>query len=546
VIVFDYPPGLLLLLTLPLLLYLLRSRARPQRRLFTASFLLESLLAGPEEDRWLLFRLTRRLRALLAAAGIVALSLALSGAAVEYGKALPERWLVVFDNPATAQREFDGQSVLDAMKDHVRRIAARMRTGDRLTLLVSSPEPVARHFDRPALVDAYLAKLSASPVFPTAAAARRSAEDLSASCVKTIILSPRAAAWRALPPLPGGPGGSRVVPDRLSAAGNAGFVGARLKPAVSGMPGGYDLFMAVVTDTARAALPVRLLANGVDLGREATVPVQRGRGRLLLTDLPLPAGTLEAVIAGEDAFPPDNRFTVEVPGPRRVAVSVSGRGAPVFEVSVASWEGFSLVAAGAAQVAVLLGEAPERPDRPSLVIYPGQDRLGLRFREFAEFPGETTWHPDHPITAAVQGASLRPGRTMVFDGAERYQTLGSSDGVPLVLAGRFEGQPVVVWAFNPLENGIFLSPDFVILLRESIQWLSGSGLTVPREALGEAVTREGAAVNTPAPPGEESAKRLLHGVSRIELARPALVAALALGLVLALAAPAPVRQEEVA
>lgn len=539
-IVFAYPPGLLLLLTLPLLLFLLRSRARPRRRPFTAAFLLEALLAGPEEERWLLFRLNRRVRALLAAAGIVALSLALSGAAVEYSRQLPERWLVVFDNPATARREFDGTSSLDAMKDHVRRLAARMRSGDRLTLLVTSPAVSLRHFDRPALIDEHLAPLAAAAVFPTVAEARRAVEDLSSSCTKTVVLSPRSAAWRSLPPLPGGPGGYRIVPDRRQGGGNAGFVAARLKPAASGLSGGYDLFLAVAADGSPAtSLPVRLLANGVPLGAAAAVSLAQGRGRLLLTDLRLAPGTLVAEIPGEDAYPPDNRFTLEVPDKRRVAVSVNGKAAPVFGASVASWEGFSLVEAAAGEVAVLLGDVPDRPDRPSLVIYPRRDTFGLSLRELAEPLGETAWHPDHPITAALRDAALRPARVMLFEGSERYQTLGSSDGVPLVLAGKFAGQPVVIWTFDPLENGIFLSPDFVILVRESILWLSGSGPTVPREALGEQITRAGAAVATPALPGEESTQRFLRGAARIDLVRPALLAALALGLVLALAAPGP-------
>jgi hypothetical protein len=82
-----------------------------------------------------------------------------------------------------------------------------------------------------------------------------------------------------------------------------------------------------------------------------------------------------------------------------------------------------------------------------------------------------------------------------FDGD--YEIVGSVEGAAAVLAGERGGRRVAVWTFNPLENELFLSPEFIILLRESVEWLAGKGAEPAGLSPSRALTAEARHVSLP-------------------------------------------------
>ena len=82
-ITFEYPPGLFLLLIIPLLLFFVRNRSMPRPRILTALFLLDEMKTTEPAKTFRFFRLKRKHRQSLVA--LIIAGLAFEHSLLNYG-----------------------------------------------------------------------------------------------------------------------------------------------------------------------------------------------------------------------------------------------------------------------------------------------------------------------------------------------------------------------------------------------------------------------------------------------------------------------------
>lgn len=530
---FEYPPGLLLLLAIPLLLLFLRSRSVPRREVLTAFFLLEKLEKPVLSKTLRLFRLRKRHRLGIVALIIACLSLAVSGTAVNYERHAPEKWLLVIDNLPLGLRAFDERTVHDSIRDFVAGRAGTFHEEDLVTVIATSPEPRARTFSPGGELEDHLRSLNVARTFPPVEEAARAASELAEYSDRCIVLSPRSGAWRkTVGTLPNRQ--KFIIPDDLVAEeGNGGITHGTLRPSRNA-EGGYDLFLSVMTSDVNAReMALSAVSGGRALPVPRSVPLREGRGDLFLEGMSLPPGRTVFTLEAEDAFPPDDSYSFRVDDPKRVRLSLRGDSTPVFEAALGTFPLFTVVGPEEGDVDVFLGDSPLLPGRPSLVIFPSRSRSGLAVRGVVDATGGALWHPDHPITYSLPAGSFSPRRLMDLAFDDSFESIATVDGVPALLAGHRNGRRVVVWAFNPLEDELFLKPEFVILLRESVAWLSGQG---EDEAFARGTALTGEAREVALPDMREGLFERTHREERtLDLAPLFIVAALLAGLYLGLA-----------
>lgn len=507
-ITFAFPTGLLLLLLVPPLILLARRRAIPKRVVLTAFFLLEEVLRLRHRQVPRIFRLSRNQRMALLLLMVLSLALAAAGVSWERRVGIPRRLLLVVDNIPTALREFGGgETVAASIRRRVASDASSATAGDTITLLTTSPSPrLSTFFGGRGLADASAA-VTPSHLFPTAEAAAAEVVSIARFYDRAVVLTPRAGAWREA--LRNRPSPRPVIPgDREAVQGNAGIISLRIRPNRA-EEGVWDL-LASVAAVGRPLPGIVRIEQGALLVASATP--SRSGGELYLERLRLRPGELAVAIAPGDPFPLDDRVTLQIPGDDPVRASVTGMGSDLIAAAVKAATGASPAAPGKGEVDLFLGDPPGKLQHPSLVIAPSAELPGLQFRELSGIVSDIRWHPLHPITAGLAGQALRPDRALSFRPVGPFTSVATADGLPVVLAGSVDGHRTVVWTFSPLDGGLFLKPEFVILLSETLRWLGRPGESEPSPPPSRMVTSEAASIAMPdlsAPlfPGEKTASQ---------------------------------------
>ncbi|MHB8836130.1 MAG: hypothetical protein ACYC9Y_10525, partial [Candidatus Methylomirabilia bacterium] len=293
--------------------------------------------------------------------------------------------------------------------------------------------------------------------------------------------------------------------------------------------GKYDLFVVVRSSLERDGVVQVSLVPG---GPPQAAAMHGGEGRLLLESVSLAPGELEIRLPGQDAFAGDDLVRFAVPAQSTLAVAVPGERAGVLAAAVAAHKGFRVVPEREAQVAVYLGEMPPRLACPTLLVFPVRDRQGLRVKDLLAVGGEPRWHPDHAVTRALRDGSFRPSKVLALETGGGWASLAEVDGTPFLFAGERDGQRLLVWAFDPLAGGTFARPEFVMLLRESLDWLGGRSEIIPVPAPDEQTTVDAVEVTLPKM-DLEFFRRGATGERRVDLVPWLLAAVLLLGVLLA-------------
>jgi hypothetical protein len=530
---FDFPQGLLLLLGIPLLILLRRLRERPTRLVFTPHFLLELLARTPPVRRVRFLVLSRTQRLILAVLLVALLALVTSGVSVTLPWRARQRLLVVVDDVPLAARVFDGVPVMEAIRNCLLALDRQLAGEDTVTVMRTAASPSLAVLAHGREVSDFTARLAHGASLPPVPPLAAQVGELSRFHDRTVILSPRSALWRetlAAMSLTG----IEVPPDRHTSAGNRGLTALSLEsdPREEGR---YDLFVAAVASGMSAAdTTLRVSRESGPPEAVGTLTFRQGLSTLRRPGIALPPGVHVFSLDGDDAFPPDDRVVVRVGEAPPSALRVVGDPGPVMEAAIATLP--SLVPGGGAggTISLFVGSAPAVADGAVLALGPGGDGLGLRFRERVETSGRILWHPAHPLTSPLREIVLRPGLVTSFGHPPWLTPLGTVDGVPAVLAGTWAGHRVVVWCFDPRERGVFLKPEFLILLRESVDWLRGGQAVEVAPPLDREVVMAASPISSPGPEGlarPEAPRRERTFDPTLTL----LVAALLLTMVLALA-----------
>jgi VWA domain-containing protein/aerotolerance regulator-like protein len=267
-----------------------------------------------------------------------------------------------------------------------------------------------------------------------------------------------------------------------------------------------DLFVAVSNPSGvDATRRLEIYADGVLVdARELTV-VAGQRAEALIATVPAATNLIEARLAGEDALAVDDRAFALVPqeGPVRALLVTEGNAylesalalLPRLELYAVGPDGYQDAVAAAEEAGTPYGLfiydqfAPAQPPAaPTLWIGPTEDGPFGAVGKRIEGPALDRTDPEDALLRFVDLSTLHIGqasRVTLADGMR--PAVSSTDGDPLVAAGRVERQGVALLAFALGDSDLPLQVAFPLLMSNLIDFLlpPSEGVLPPSVDLGE-------------------------------------------------------------
>ncbi len=124
---------------------------------------------------------------------------------------------------------------------------------------------------------------------------------------------------------------------------------------------------------------------------------------------------------------------------------------------------------------------PQWPtSRPVIALTPRQSIGPLRSRPIQGLPHESVRapQPDHPVLFRVSSSRLALTQTTVLQVPSTLEPLWIAGGEPVLAAGEYEGQRLVVTAFSPARSEqLALLPSFPLVLGNALYWCAEGGAT---------------------------------------------------------------------
>lgn len=509
---FLAPLALLFLLVLPaiLLVHLLRGR-RPRLRV-PAAYLWAELPAGSGgRGRWRLPPLGPLLLLQLVAALALALALARPGT-----RGAPPRHLAVVLDASASMQATDVPGAPNRFE------AGRARALSRLAELAPGDlATVVRAGTRADVLAAAAPPGQAAGAIEQARAGAGSGAVREALALATsqLAATPDLAgelllvtdgALPADPVLAGGPAARGDLALVGGGSANQAVVKAQVRPGPTGR--GQEAYVELANYDSRAVrLPLVALADDAPLEtRTVDLPPDTRVGVTFL--LPPEAARATFRLDHADALRLDDSVEIAVSpdarprtvllvtarpsaAPRRALEAIAGVKLRVVDPTDLGAEADRVPA----DVTVLDGTLPAAlPAGPLLVLDPPVDAIHLAVQGPLRTTAVATVDAAHPLLQGVDAAALRlDTATLIAAPAWARTVLGASDG-PLVLDGRREGRPVVVFAFDAERAGLDKALAFPLLVSNAVSYLlsvaqppvlaPGARLTVPAPASGRRAT----------------------------------------------------------
>ncbi|MDF1525477.1 MAG: hypothetical protein RRA15_09215 [bacterium] len=555
--------GFGILLLIPLLLWFQRSRWKKKKIILSISPIIEPIQNITSAPSSRVARLSKRWRYFLLAMAFLLLSLAFNRLHLRNMKDVPGEWLVVMDNPFTANATVEKESLFRIGLEELGQLTKNINSHDTYSLFITSPGyELQPGLNRRSLLSALEGRTPAYP-FPSSTEAVELTKALlnSTPFKGTIVISPRDHQWRkdlkdddSTRPLIF----SEETPPLY---GNTGIVAFDLSPSGAET---FDLFFRTISrghETSELIVQLHL-ANGSILDLPVSLD-KKGDGRVVAKGLVIPPGEVSLELDVDDLLQQDDSLTATIaPGTANYLVDLGKQTRPFIKKALLSEKRIRAVDSGIDTstgpfIKILDGELPEQGDAgPYLIIFPTGDFSGFSFKKILTAPLIASFDPLHSITRQLRFRDFRPSKVTEFQIPESFEVIGDAEGTPLIAVGEIDGSRVVVWSFDPEDNGIYLDPSFPILALESVKWLANDQRITWDRGLGCAgETRRGKA--SPGPQGEKlnilcaevtlgasvvtvpklpglSLSDPLHKIEvRTDLTRPCLVLALIILLLLA-------------
>ena len=224
----------------------------------------------------------------------------------------------------------------------------------------------------------------------------------------------------------------------------------------------------------------RTLRLDLDGTRAATEPMRLAPGGEAEWSWPLPQGTNQAVasLSGTDLQPLDDQATAVVGGGQRTKVVLvtptttplerALRAQPNVEVQIISAATYQEPTD--ADLVVFNTYVPtSMPETPVLVVAPPRDQQLI----------EITENVDNVTANTVTEERFRAidWQPVTFDRVANVvtppwaRTIVAADDVPLVLAGQLDGQPIVIWTFDPTASNVANRLAFPLLTAATTRML---------------------------------------------------------------------------
>ncbi len=283
----------------------------------------------------------------------------------------------------------------------------------------------------------------------------------------------------------------------------------------------YQLFARVHNfgdSPARTTLSLEVDGNLTE-SREVTAAPGESQ-EFVFSDMPLGAKTVQARLAGTDAFPLDNAAysVLDVRRPSEVLLVSQGNLflekvlglLPTSEVFRVAPRRYLSIDPDRYDVVVFDGFLPEGLPRGSvLVVNPPESSLFTIEGELRR-PRIRRWERDDPVLQFVDLRDVAIARAQRIVPPGWARTLVEGEGAPLMLAGELEGRRMVVMPFDLRQTNLPLSAAFPILIANVIGYLEPGGQIGLRELRpGDSITL------TPLPQTEELHIRRPNAPNRV-------------------------------
>ncbi|MDF1535191.1 MAG: hypothetical protein P1S46_01655 [bacterium] len=553
-IALDSWVGFTFLLIVPLL-YWQQRHASAQQEVPISLFpvLTRQKVEDPAPSRRLL-RFTNNQRLLFLTIALFSLALSFNGVHIVRKDRQPGRWLIVLDNTSGSSAQFENGTVLSEMVSSLKVFSRRAHEKDLFTLVVTSPTPVIfDQLDRKAFT-AHLSRIrsastssSIGELSTTTSAMQEGVEYKGA-----ILVSPRSKQWRRFLSDERSDPGLWIPSDQLLERGNAGLITIDVTSVAGNL---YDIYGRIASEGLGTG-PLEMSYNHVNSPSVFfTVDLDRdGEGEFHLLEVPITKPEVSLQLEVHDNLASDNRLTIIPPeNLSSINVQLQGNESDFLKLALSAFRELHPVSDNPAtaryHVSIHEKSVPKnnKTASPALIIFPPRSFGPFQIRRIWAAPMDISFHPGHPVTRGASFRQFRTARILDIPPPAGFKTLASAQGIPLIMAGTMEGQKVVVWTFDPGDNGIYLDPAFPVLLRNSLVWLARSGETQvksesciagtvsdtarPEECA--SLVREAGAISLPLLTGIADDPRLIRSETRKELGNMFLILALAFLLVMA-------------
>jgi len=475
---FLLPIGLLALLTLPLIVLLHLIQRRRVRQRVPSLELWRSLQSTTTQRKPRRLPLTLLLLLHLLLAALLAVALGQPLLRIALGRATH---LVVIVDTSTSMAATDGQPQrLDDAKRAARDLLAQLQRGDRATLIDLQKEPTvlaqANSSDTGALLQQLDALAAGGPdgdLDRALALAQSTAQPRMAT--RVVVLTDLALQAATTQPVAG------QVEWRTfgGEANNTAIVAFGTRPLRNG---GHQLYARVAhygsTPVARTLV---LTLDGTEVANE---PVRLQANGTAEWSWPLPAGArrASAALSDSDVQPLDDRADAVLNGGSQQRVLLVSDGAIAFERALRAQPNVNVEAVAPdnytprddADLHIFVGYVPPTlPPTPVLVIAPPADQ------QLVEVGAEQfTLQADQVTDQRFGVLDWRPlqfrrvAQLTVPPWAEVAVAVGDT---PLVLTGQRDGQPVVIWAFDPDDTNLANRIQFPLLTSATVATLLPQG-----------------------------------------------------------------------
>lgn len=477
---------LLWLALIPLALWLFRRQAK--RVPVSTLLFFKSLAREHQESAWLR-RIKKWLSLLLTLLVLLFAILALARPSSELSADAPGAVVIVVDRSASmAAADSQGRTRLDEAK---RRVTARIRAlPDQvvLSLITFDTRPhvlLSRSRNRRECLR-LLEELAVLPMEGRPAAALQVAQRLADLEARSRIWLASDAAAPAEMMKPGMDFIAAALPEPL----NAGITGFQIRHS----PLARDRYEAFVKVTAAGSNPGKVtstlevtLAGRIAQLRELELapgessslilPLEGLRGQRLEMRLTTPG----------DCFGWDDGLAAPLPKTRALQVAwFAEKPDPFTELALSS-----LIEAGrieikkgapaawppkeAPDVCIFENWLPEKwpADKPVIALTPQQSAGPVHSRPIRGVPHDSVRvvQPDHPVLFRASSSRIAVTQTTVLDLPASLEPLWMAGSEPVLAAGEFEGQRLVVTAFSPAQSEqLALLPSFPLVLGNALYW----------------------------------------------------------------------------
>lgn len=230
--------------------------------------------------------------------------------------------------------------------------------------------------------------------------------------------------------------------------------------------------------------------------------VNGGDGEVLVARVE-PAGEDLTGAPAEDALTVDDRAYAVLSAPRELSVLVAGPGNLFLEAAFGAVPGTTVttaprVPADLQEVDLLVVDrvaAPDAPVVPTLYVAATRWPAGITAAGPVADPALTFQAPGHELLNDVELADVGIAEATPLE-APALSTVASGPDGALLLAGRLDGTPVILVAFDLLQSNLPLQTAWPVFVANAASWLAGPPAAPPATA--------GITLTLPTPVGTEA------------------------------------------